>query len=153
MNQPNTKLNTNWQDRHNLPIQPTLEPCYVASVGFYLYVFNFYIINYFIFISCNQRINLYKYIYNKQTGVNMPNNLIQIVRNSLTETNANTEIEQASSNPLDTKLNYQFMYKQLESAVEEILIKYPNDDVVKELRGTVIRNLQPILQLLKNNQE
>jgi hypothetical protein len=83
----------------------------------------------------------------------MPNNLIQIVRNSLTETNANNEIEQASTNPLDTKLNYQFMYKQLESAVEEILIKYPNDDVVKELRGTVIRNLQPILQLLKNNQE
>jgi ribosome maturation protein Sdo1 len=82
----------------------------------------------------------------------MPNNLIQIVRNSLTETN-NNEIEQASSNPLDTKLNYQFMYKQLESAVEEILIKYPNDDVVKELRSTVIRNLQPILQLLKNNQE
>lgn len=83
----------------------------------------------------------------------MPNNLIQIVRNSLTETNANNEIEQASTNPLDTKLNYQFMYKQLESAVEEILIKYPNDDVVKELRGTVIRNLQPILQLLKNNQD
>jgi hypothetical protein len=83
----------------------------------------------------------------------MPNNLIQIVRNSLTETNANNEIEQASSNPLDTKLNYQFMYKQLESAVEEILIKYPNDDVVKELRGTVVRNLQPILQLLKNNQD
>ena len=82
----------------------------------------------------------------------MPNNLIQIVRNSLAETN-NNEIEQASSNPLDTKLNYQFMYKQLESAVEEILIKYPNDDVVKELRSTVIRNLQPILQLLKNNQE
>ena len=82
----------------------------------------------------------------------MPNNLIQIVRNSLTETN-NNEIEQASSNPLDTKLNYQFMYKQLESAVEEILIKYPNDDVVKELRSTVIRNLQPILQFLKNNQE
>jgi hypothetical protein len=83
----------------------------------------------------------------------MPNNLIQIVRNSLTETNANNEIEQASTNPLDTKLNYQFMYKQLESAVEEILIKYPNDDVVKELRGTVIRNLQPILTLLKNSQE
>jgi hypothetical protein len=83
----------------------------------------------------------------------MPNNLIQIVRNSLTETNTNNEIEQASTNPLDTKLNYQFMYKQLESAVEEILIKYPNDDVVKELRGTVIRNLQPILTLLKNSQE
>lgn len=83
----------------------------------------------------------------------MPNNLIQIVRNSLAETNTNNEIEQASTNPLDTKLNYQFMYKQLESAVEEILIKYPNDDVVKELRNTVIRNLQPILTLLKNSQE
>jgi hypothetical protein len=82
----------------------------------------------------------------------MPNNLIQIVRNSLAETN-NNEIEQASTNPLDTKLNYQFMYKQLESAVEEILIKYPNDDVVKELRSTVIRNLQPILTLLKSSQE
>ena len=83
----------------------------------------------------------------------MPNNLIQIVRNSLTETNTNNEIEQATSNPIHTKLNYQFMYKQLESAVEEILIKYPNDEVVKELRNTVIRNLQPILALLKNNQE
>ena len=83
----------------------------------------------------------------------MPNNLIQFVKNSLA-TNSNTnQIEQASANAPDTKLNYQFMYKQLESAVEEILIKYPNDDVVKELRSTVIRNLQPILQLLKNNQE
>jgi hypothetical protein len=84
----------------------------------------------------------------------MPNNLIQIVRNSLSQTNNNNEIEQASNNPLDTKLNYQFMYKQLESAVEEILIKYPNDTIVAELRQTVIRNLQPILVLLKNtNQE
>jgi len=83
----------------------------------------------------------------------MPNNLIQIVKNSLIETNTNNEIEQATSNPIHTKLNYQFMYKQLESAVEEILIKYPNDEVVKELRNTVIRNLQPILALLKNNQE
>jgi hypothetical protein len=40
------------------------------------------------------------------------------------------------------------------SAVEEILIKYPNDTIVAELRQTVIRNLQPILVLLKNtNQE
>ena len=82
----------------------------------------------------------------------MPNNLIQIVRNSLTETN-NNEIEQASSNPLDTKLNYQFMYKQLESAVEEILIKYPNDPIVAELRTNLIRNLKPILTLLQAEQE
>jgi len=82
----------------------------------------------------------------------MPNNLMEIVRNSLVETNSNNEIEEATSNPVHKKLNYQFMYKQLESAVEEILIKYPNDEVVRELRATVIRNLQPILQLLKDNQ-
>ena len=79
-------------------------------------------------------------------------NLIKFVSN-LAKQKPNNEVEQASTNSVDTALNYQFMYKQLESAVEEILIKYPNDDVVKELRSTVIRNLQPILQLLKNSQE
>jgi hypothetical protein len=83
----------------------------------------------------------------------MPNNLIQFVKNSL-ETNSNAnQIEQASANALDTKLNYQFMYKQLESAVEEILIKYPNDPIVAELRTNLIRNLKPILTLLQAEQE
>jgi hypothetical protein len=83
----------------------------------------------------------------------MPNNLIQFVKNSLA-TNSNTnQIEQASANALDTKLNYQFMYKQLESAVEEILIKYPNDPIVAELRTNLIRNLKPILTLLQAEQE
>ena len=82
----------------------------------------------------------------------MPNNLIQFVKNSL-ETNRTNEIEQASANPLDTRLNYQFMYKQLESAVEEILIKYPNDPIVAELRTNLVRNLKPILTLLQAEQE
>jgi hypothetical protein len=83
----------------------------------------------------------------------MPNNLIQFVKNSLA-TNSNTnQIEQASANALDTKLNYQFMYKQLESAVEEILIKYPNDPIVAELRTNLVRNLKPILTLLQAEQE
>ena len=42
------------------------------------------------------------------------------------------------------------MYKQLESAVEEILVKYPNDDIVKELKQNLIRNLRPILEQLNN---
>ena len=83
----------------------------------------------------------------------MPNNLIQFVKNSLA-TNSNTnQIEQASANALDTKLNYQFMYKQLESAVEEILIKYATDPIVAELRTNLIRNLKPILTLLQAEQE
>ena len=51
-------------------------------------------------------------------------------------------------NQSTTSLNYQFMYKQLESAIEEILVKYPNDPVVKELKQNLLRNLRPILEQL-----
>ena len=76
----------------------------------------------------------------------MPNNsLINIVRTEL-QNRTNNELETA--NTIDTGLNYQFMYKQLESAVEEIIIKYPNDDIVNELKQNLIRNLKPILDMM-----
>jgi len=79
----------------------------------------------------------------------MPNNdLINILNTSLVEQNAQ-QVDQPTDNP-KTALNYQFMYKQLESAVEEILVKYPNDDIVKELKQNLIRNLRPILEQLNN---
>jgi hypothetical protein len=43
------------------------------------------------------------------------------------------------------------MYKQLESAVEEIIIQYPNDPIVNELKGKLVRNLRPILELIQND--
>lgn len=77
-------------------------------------------------------------------------NLIKMV-NQIVENKSNSnEVEQASTNSSSTTLNYQFMYKQLESAVEEILVKYPNDDIVKELKQNLIRNLRPILEQLNN---
>ena len=77
-------------------------------------------------------------------------NLIKFVAN-LTKQQSNNEVEQASTNSLDTGLNYQFMYKQLESAVEEIIIQYPNDPIVNELKGKLVRNLRPILEIIQND--
>jgi hypothetical protein len=64
-----------------------------------------------------------------------------------------SEVEQASTNSLDCGLNYQFMYKQLESAVEEIIIQYPNDPIINELKAKLVNNLRPILELLQNNND
>jgi len=77
-------------------------------------------------------------------------NLIKFVSN-LTKQQSNNEVEQASTNSVDTGLNYQFMYKQLESAVEEIIIQYPNDPIVNELKGKLVRNLRPILEIIQND--
>ena len=77
-------------------------------------------------------------------------NLIKFVSN-LAKQKSNNEVEQASTNSVDTGLNYQFMYKQLESAVEEIIIQYPNDPIVNELKGKLVRNLRPILELIQND--
>ncbi len=78
-------------------------------------------------------------------------NLIKMV-NQIVENKANSnEVEQASTNSSSTTLNYQFMYKQLESAVEEIIIQYPNDPIVNELKAKLVNNLKPILEMITND--
>ena len=79
-------------------------------------------------------------------------NLIKMV-NEIVENKANSnEVEQASTSSVSSTLNYQFMYKQLESAVEEIIIQYPNDPIVNELKQKLVNNLRPILELIQNDQ-
>ena len=78
--------------------------------------------------------------------VKMVNTIIQNKKNT-------NEVEQASTNSLESGLNYQFMYKQLESAVEEIIIQYPNDPIINELKAKLVNNLKPILELLQNNSD
>jgi len=78
-----------------------------------------------------------------EQGVKVPN-LVSTL-NQLMEAEQNNELIENQST---TSLNYQFMYKQLESAIEEILVKYPNDPVVKELKQNLLRNLRPILEQL-----
>ena len=79
-------------------------------------------------------------------------NLVKIIQDTLVENkNNSSEVEQASTNSSSTTLNYQFMYKQLESAVEEIIIQYPNDPIVNELKQKLVNNLKPILEVITND--
>lgn len=80
-------------------------------------------------------------------------NLVKMVNNIIESRKNTSEVEQASTSSLDSSLNYQFMYKQLESAVEEIIIQYPNDPIVNELKAKLVNNLKPILELLQNNSD
>ena len=80
-------------------------------------------------------------------------NLVKMVNNIIENKKNNNEVEQASTNSSNTGLNYQFMYKQLESAVEEIIIQYPNDPIVNELKAKLVNNLKPILELIQNGQD
>ena len=78
-------------------------------------------------------------------------NLVKMV-NEIVKNKANSnEVEQASTSSVSTTLNYQFMYKQLESAVEEIIIQYPNDPIVNELKSKLVNNLRPILEMITND--
>jgi len=80
-------------------------------------------------------------------------NLVKMVNNIIESKKNTSEVEQASTSSLDSSLNYQFMYKQLESAVEEIIIQYPNDPIINELKAKLVNNLKPILELLQNNSD
>jgi len=80
-------------------------------------------------------------------------NLVKMVNNIIESKKNTSEVEQASTSSLDSSLNYQFMYKQLESAVEEIIIQYPNDPIINELKAKLVNNLKPILELLQNNND
>jgi len=79
-------------------------------------------------------------------------NLVKIINDAIVENKNNSnEVEQASTSSNSTTLNYQFMYKQLESAVEEIIIQYPNDPIVNELKQKLVNNLKPILEVIAND--
>ena len=79
-------------------------------------------------------------------------NLVKIINDAIVENKNNSnEVEQASTSSSSTTPNYQFMYKQLESAVEEIIIQYPNDPIVNELKQKLVNNLKPILEVIQNN--
>ena len=49
-------------------------------------------------------------------------------------------------NRVEKKINYQVLYKMVESAVEENLLEYPNDPVVEQLKEKIITNLKPVIK-------
>ena len=74
------------------------------------------------------------------------NSLITLLGNALTTTRGN-EVERATNKPIIEKnINYRLLYKMVESAIEEMILEYPNDPVVEEFKKKLMTNLQPILK-------
>ena len=74
------------------------------------------------------------------------NSLITLLGNELTATRGN-EVERATNKPIiEKKINYKLLYKMVESAIEEMIIAYPNDPVVEEFKNKLMTNLQPVIK-------
>ena len=78
----------------------------------------------------------------------MPNSLITLLGTELTtNNNVGREVERPTTNQvIEKKINYQILYKMVESAVEEIMLEYPDDPVVDELKVKIIKNLKPVIK-------
>ena len=74
------------------------------------------------------------------------NNLITLLGTELTNTLGN-QIERPTNRPIvEKKINYQLLYKMVESAIEEVLLEYPNDPIVEVLRDKIITNLKSVIK-------
>ena len=73
------------------------------------------------------------------------NNLITLLGTELTQTTGNQVERPTNRSIIEKKINYKLLYKMVESAIEEILLEYPNDPVVEEFKKKIITNLQPVL--------
>ena len=78
----------------------------------------------------------------------MPNSLITLLGTELTtNNNVGREVERPTlKQVVEKKINYQILYKMVESAVEEILLEYPDDPVVDELKKKIITKLKPVIK-------
>ena len=74
------------------------------------------------------------------------NNLITLLGTELTQTTGNQVERPTNRSIIEKKINYKLLYKMVESAIEEILLEYPNDPVVEEFKKKIITNLQPVLK-------
>jgi len=77
----------------------------------------------------------------------MPNSLITLLGSELTTNNVGREVERPTLNQVvEKKINYQILYKMVESAVEEVMLEYPDDPIVDELKKKIITNLRPVIK-------
>ena len=74
------------------------------------------------------------------------NSLITLLGTELTNTLGNQIERPTNQSIIEKKINYKLLYKMVESAIEEILLEYPDDPVVEKFRDKVITNLKPVLK-------
>jgi len=77
----------------------------------------------------------------------MPNNLTTIIQSNLTKVGNNTQLTESQKKTF-RELDYQLMFKTLESIVEETMLEYQGTESVEFLRRKYIEKFQHLLELI-----
>jgi hypothetical protein len=77
----------------------------------------------------------------------MPNNLTTIIQSNLTKVSNNTQLTESQKKTF-RELDYQLMFKTLESIVEETMLEYQGTESVEFLRRKYIEKFQHLLELI-----
>ena len=77
----------------------------------------------------------------------MTNNLTTIIQSNLAKVNNNTQLTESQKKTF-RELDYQLMFKTLESIVEETMLEYQGTESVEFLRRKYIEKFQHLLELM-----
>ena len=77
----------------------------------------------------------------------MPNNLTTVIQSNLAKVNNNTQLTESQKKTF-RELDYQLMFKTLESIVEETMLEYQGTESVEFLRRKYIEKFQHLLELI-----
>jgi len=77
----------------------------------------------------------------------MPNSLTTIIQSNLAKVNNNTQLTESQKKTF-RELDYQLMFKTLESIVEETMLEYQGTESVEFLRRKYIEKFQHLLELI-----
>jgi hypothetical protein len=81
----------------------------------------------------------------------MPSNLINIAQtlaNRVRGTEVENQTQQQVSEKKETQLNYELMYKMLESEVEKLILENQGNRCVDEFRQKILTKFQDLVQIL-----
>jgi len=77
----------------------------------------------------------------------MPNNLTTIIQSNLTKVSNNNPLTESQKKTF-RELDYQLMFKTLESVVEETMLEFQGTESVEFLRKKYIEKFQHLLELM-----
>ena len=77
----------------------------------------------------------------------MANNIVRIIESNLTKVSNGTQLPEQQKKTF-RELDYQLMFKTLESIVEETMLEYQGSESVNFLRKRYIEKFQHLLELI-----
>ena len=77
----------------------------------------------------------------------MPNNLTTIIQSNLAKVSNDTQLTESQKKTF-RELDYQLMFKTLESIVEETMLEYQGTECVNFLRQKYIEKFRHLLELI-----